>query len=57
MIQELIKMEKKLQNIYLTYYNLLIVQGLWQGQYQVLPIIFLKKFKKFNVNLDMMIKM
>ena len=27
--KELVKMEKKLQKIYLTYYNLLIVQNLW----------------------------
>ena len=36
-------MEKKLQKVYPTYYNLLIVQDLWQGHYQMLPIIFLKK--------------
>ena len=36
--------EKKLQKIYLTYYDLLIVQDLWQGHYQILSIIFLKEF-------------
>ena len=39
-------MERKLQKIYLTYYNLLIV----------LSIILLKKFLELNVNLDTMIK-
>ena len=28
-------MEKKLQKIYLTFYNLLIAQDLWQAHYQV----------------------
>ena len=32
-LHELIKMEKNLQNIYPTYYNLLIVQDFWQAQY------------------------
>ena len=49
-------MEKKLQKIYLTYYNLLIVQGLWQPHYQILSIIFLMEFIKLNVNTDTMIK-
>ena len=49
-------MEKKLQKIYLTYYNLLIVQDLWQAHYQILSIIFLKEFIELNVNTDMMIK-
>ena len=39
-------MDKKLQNNYLTDYNLLIVQDLWQAHYQTLPIIFLKEFKQ-----------
>ena len=30
------KMEKKLQKIYLTYYNLLTMQDLWQTYYQIL---------------------
>ena len=34
-LQELIIMEKKLQKIYLTYCNLLIVQGLWPVHYQI----------------------
>ena len=49
-------MEKKLQKIYLTYYNLLIAQDLWQVHYQILSIIFLKEFIELNVNMDMMIK-
>ena len=49
-------MEKKLQKIYLTYYNLLMAPALWQGHYQILTIIFLKEFIELNVNTDMMIK-
>ena len=49
-------MEKKLQKIYLTYYNLLIVQSLWQPHYQILSIIFPKEFIKLNVNGDKIIK-
>ena len=49
-------MEKKLQKIYLAYYNLLIAQDLWQADYQILSIIFLKEFIKLNVNMGMMIK-
>ena len=49
-------MEQKLQKMYLTYYNLLIVENLWQVHYQILSIIFLKEFTELNVNTDMMIK-
>ena len=35
-------MEKTLQKIYLTYYNLLVVQDLWQALYQVLSINLLE---------------
>ena len=49
-------MEKKLQKIYLTYYNLLIVQDLLQTHYRILSIIFLKEFIELNVNLDMIKK-
>ena len=55
-LQELIKMEKELQKIYLTYYNLLIAQGLWQAHYHILSIIFLKEFIKVNVNMARMTK-
>ena len=49
-------MQKKSQKIYLTYYNLLTAQGLWQADYQILSITFLKEFIKLNVNMDTMIK-
>ena len=49
-------MEKKLQKIYLTYYNLLIAHDLLQTHYQILPIIFLNKFIKLNVNTVIKIK-
>ena len=49
-------MEKKLQKIYLTYYNLLVVQDLWQAHYQILSIIFLQEFIKLNVYMDTIIK-
>ena len=41
-------MEKKLQKLYLTYYNLLIAKGLWQAHYQIFLIIFLKKLIKLT---------
>ena len=47
---------EKLQKIYLTYYNLLKAQDLWQAHHQILLIIFLKDFIKLNVNTDRMIK-
>ena len=34
----------------------MIVQGLWQTQYQILSINFLKKLIELNVNTDTMIK-
>ena len=46
----------KLQKIYLTYYDLLLVRDLWEAHYQILSIIFLKVFIKLNVNTDTMIK-
>ena len=49
------KNEKKLQKLYLTYYNLLIVEGLWQT-HQTWSIIFLKEFIILNVNTDTVIK-
>ena len=52
----MMKMEKKLQKIYLTYYNLLTLQDLCQDHYKILSIIFLKEFEKLNVNTDTMIK-
>ena len=49
-------MEKKLQRMYLKYYNLLIARDLWQAHYQILSIIFLKEFIELNVNSDTIIK-
>ena len=49
-------MEKKFQKIYLRHYNLLIAHNLWQANYQILSIIFLKEFIKLNVNKDTMVK-
>ena len=49
-------MEKKLQKLYHTDYNLLIVQGLWQAHYRILLIILQNKFIKLNGNMDTMIK-
>ena len=55
-LQEFIQMEKKLQKIYLTFYNLLKAQDLWQAYYQILSITFPKEFIKLNVNTDTMMK-
>ena len=49
-------MERKLQKVYLTCYNLLIAQDLWQAHYQILSIIFLKELMKLNENTGTMIK-
>ena len=48
-------MEKKLQK-YLTDYNLLTEQDLWQVYYQILSIIFLYEFIKLTVNKYTMMK-
>ena len=45
-------MEKKLQKIYLIYYNFLIAQDLWQAHCKILSITFLKEFIKLNVSTD-----
>ena len=50
------EMEKKLQKIYPTCYNLLIVRDLRQAHYQIRSIIFLKEFIDFILNTDTMIK-
>ena len=47
-LRELIKMEKKLQKLYPTEYNLLTAQALWQTHNQILSIILLKEFMKLN---------
>ena len=48
-------MEKKLLKIYLTYYNLLITQALWQAHYQILSKAILNKYIELNVNPEIMI--
>ena len=55
-LQELIKMEKKLQKVHLSYYNLMMAQDLWKAHYQILSKVFLKEFIKLNLNMDIMIK-
>ena len=52
----MIKTDKKSQKLYLTDYNLLIAQDLWQVHYQILLRILLKEFIKLNVNTDTLIK-
>ena len=52
----MIKLDKKLQKIYPTYYNLLIAQDLSKAHNQILSIIFLEEFIKLNVSTDTMIK-
>ena len=42
-------MEKKLQKLYLTDYNLLKAQSLWEAHYQILLILLLKEVIKINV--------
>ena len=43
-------MEKKLQNKYYTFYNLLMAQDLWQAHYQNLSIIWQTELINLNVN-------
>ena len=50
-------MWKKITKTYPTDCNLLTVQNLWQVHDQILSIIFLKEFRKSNVNTDTTIKM
>ena len=50
------KLEKKIEKLYLRYYNLLIVEDLSQAHYQILSMVFLKEFIELNVNTDIMIK-
>ena len=52
----MIKTEKKLQKMYLTYYNILLAQDLWQVHDQILQIIFLKEFINLNVSSGMTMK-
>ena len=50
------KNENKLQKQYLRDYNLLIVEDLQQGHYQILLIILLNEFVKLNIKMNMVIK-
>ena len=52
----MIKIEQKLQKVYLIYYNLLIAQDLWQAHYQIVSINILKEFIELNVNSYMKIR-
>ena len=54
--KEVKRIGKNEEKVKKAYYNLLIVQDLWQAHYQILLIILLKKFIELNVNMDMMIK-
>ena len=47
----LINMVMKVLSLYLTKYNLLIVQDLWQAHYQILLMILQKEFIKLNVKI------
>ena len=49
-------MVKKFEKLYLTDYNFLTAQDLWQAHHQILLIILLKELVKSNINTDMMIK-
>ena len=48
-------MKKKLQKSYLTDFNLLIMQGLWQA-HQICSIILPKKFIELNVKMNVTTK-
>ena len=45
-------MEKKLQNKYYTFNDLLMAQDLWQAHYQNLSIILQTELINLNVNMD-----
>ena len=48
-------MDEKSQK-YLTNYNLLTVQDLWQAHYQILLIILLKELIKLSVSMDIIMR-
>ena len=50
------KKENKLQKHILNLHIIFLAQDLWQAYYQILSIIFLKKFLELNINTDMMLK-
>ena len=47
---------EEITKTYLTNYNLLIAQDLWQAHYEILLIILLKEFRNLNANMDMIMK-
>ena len=49
-------MKKKSQKPYLTDYNVLIAQDLWQALFQILLIILLTELINLNVNMSMITK-
>ena len=49
-------MERKIQQVYLTYCKYLIAQDLSQVHCQILSIIFLRENIELNANSDMMMK-
>ena len=57
--KEVTKTDKKGNKItkpYLTDYDLLIIQDLYEAYYQILLTILLKEFIKLNINTDTMIR-
>ena len=55
-VRRIDKNGEEIAKIYLTYYNLLIVQDLWQAHYQILSVFFLNEFIELNLNTNIMIK-
>ena len=49
-------MDEKSQKSFLTNYNLLTVQVLWQAHYQILLIILLKELIKLSVSMDIIMR-
>ena len=49
-------MKKKSQKPYLTDYNVLIVQDLWQALFQIVLVILLNELINLNVNMSMITK-
>ena len=49
-------MKKKSQKPYLTDYNILIVQDLWQALFQIVLVILLNELINLNVNMSMITK-
>ena len=52
----MMKKDKKSQKLYLTDYNSLTAQSLWQASYQILLLTLMKEFMKLNIDSDMIIK-